>query len=80
MSAAAACGGFFRYEQARALSLYGKSTFLLLVLPFLVAVWSGVNCLFWLFSKVSVEKQLKNLEEDRVRGRIPDVDCMAKAD
>jgi hypothetical protein len=78
MSAAAAGGAFLHYEQARGLSLIAKSTFLLLVLLFLVAVWSGVNCLFWLFAKVSGEEKLKKLEEDHAQDRIAVADYALK--
>jgi hypothetical protein len=78
MSAAAAGGAFLHYEQARGLSLIAKSSFLFLVLLFLLAVWSGVNCLFWLFNKVSGEEKLKELEEDHAQGRTPAVDHVSK--
>lgn len=74
MSAAAAGGAFLHYEQAGNLPLIGKISFIVLVALFLLAVWSGVNCLFWLFFKVSKEEKANRLEENHSQNRISNQD------
>jgi hypothetical protein len=74
MSAAAAGGAFLHYDQARELPLTAKCIFVGIVILFLVATWSGVNCLFWQFYKASEDEKLKKLEEDHAQGKIKDTD------
>jgi hypothetical protein len=78
MSAAAAGGAFLHYDQAVALPTAAKVGLVLVVVLFLVAVWSGVNCLFWIFYKTSGEEKLKQLEEDLAQKKIQPADYAAK--
>jgi hypothetical protein len=78
MSAAAAGGAFLHYDQARELPLAAKCIFIGIVVLFLVATWSGVNCLFWQFYKVSEDEKLKKLEEDYSQQKIKNTDYTEK--
>lgn len=78
MSAAAAGGAFLHYDLARSLPMIAKAAFILVVLLFLLAIWSGVNCLFWLFYKASEEEKLKKIEEARTQNAITTAEYDAK--
>ena len=78
LSAAAAGGAFLHYEQVKSVPLFAKWILIIVVLLFLVTVWSGVNCLFWLFRKLSCEEAKKRLDEQHSQGSLSAVDYRTK--